>query len=320
MRSYQVGAVCLALLLNAGTTGEIMGQMTEGGSLVVGTKETPPFAIKTDGKWSGVSIDLWRDIMNALGWRYEFRELDLPELLDGVEKGSLDAAVGALTITASREAVMDFTHPYYSTGLSIAVATDRGNYFLKGTAILALVLFLMGAVLWLFDRLRRAQKPERMAQGVRALLWSLAILLVISSLIAHVTTLLTVGQPSPVHSFNELQNVRVGTVPGSTSQAYLLAKGIEYEEFSTLLDGLKAVADGRIETMVYDTVLVQYYARTRLQNRIRVLPTSLDRQEYGFALAQGSRLREPLNRALLTEINKNEWHERLDRYLADMRR
>ena len=111
-------------------TVEVTGQTTERQPLIVGTKETPPFAIKRDGEWRGISIDLWRALMGSLGWSYEFRELELAELLEGVEKGSLDAAVGALTITASREGVMDFTHPYYSTGLSIAVATHRGNYFL----------------------------------------------------------------------------------------------------------------------------------------------------------------------------------------------
>jgi ABC-type amino acid transport substrate-binding protein len=32
-------------------------------TIVVGTKEAPPFAMKTrEGEWSGISIDLWRRI------------------------------------------------------------------------------------------------------------------------------------------------------------------------------------------------------------------------------------------------------------------
>jgi polar amino acid transport system substrate-binding protein len=69
-------------------------------TLIVGTKEAPPFAIKsTDGTWAGISIDLWRQIATGLNLKYELRETDLKGLLDGITSGSLDVAVGALTIT-----------------------------------------------------------------------------------------------------------------------------------------------------------------------------------------------------------------------------
>src|SRR5262245_4059237 len=36
--------------------------------LVIGTKEAPPFAMKApDGTWTGISIDLWRQIAEKLG-------------------------------------------------------------------------------------------------------------------------------------------------------------------------------------------------------------------------------------------------------------
>jgi len=38
--------------------------------LVVGTKEAPPFAIKSDkGEWSGISIELWRKLADQLKLR-----------------------------------------------------------------------------------------------------------------------------------------------------------------------------------------------------------------------------------------------------------
>mgnify|MGYP001503123198 FL=1 len=92
-----------------------------GRTLVVGTKESPPFSMKaSDGTWTGISIDLWRDIAKQLNLPFEFRETDLRGLLDGVTDGSLDVAVSALTVTAEREKVMDFTHAFFHTGLGIA--------------------------------------------------------------------------------------------------------------------------------------------------------------------------------------------------------
>jgi polar amino acid transport system substrate-binding protein len=72
--------------------------------LIVGTKEAPPFSMKSsDGQWTGLSIDLWRQIAAELNLQFEFRELALKQLLEGVSDGSLDAAVAALTITPERE-------------------------------------------------------------------------------------------------------------------------------------------------------------------------------------------------------------------------
>ena len=92
--------------------------------LVVGTKHVPPFAIKnSDGVWSGISIDLWKQIAGELKLDYELRELSLDELLGGLRTNSIDVAVAALTVTAEREKNIDFTHPCHTSGLGIAVST-----------------------------------------------------------------------------------------------------------------------------------------------------------------------------------------------------
>jgi Bacterial extracellular solute-binding proteins, family 3 len=96
----------------------------EARELVIGTKVAPPFAMKAeDGTWHGISIDLWRRIADQMHLRYRFQETTLKGLIDGVGDGSLDASVAALTVTSSREHVVDFTQPFYSTGLGIAVAS-----------------------------------------------------------------------------------------------------------------------------------------------------------------------------------------------------
>ena len=95
--------------ISAGTQQNPLPQRT----LIVGTKEAPPFSIKTaDGQWSGLSIDLWRQIATELNLAFELRELTLKQLLDGVSNRSLDAAVAALTITPEREKIFDFTHTF----------------------------------------------------------------------------------------------------------------------------------------------------------------------------------------------------------------
>ena len=89
--------------------------------LTVGTREAPPFSMKdNDGRWTGISIDLWRQIATELNLTYEFLELDQYNLLEGLTNGALDVVVENLTITPERLDKFDFTYPFYTAGLGIA--------------------------------------------------------------------------------------------------------------------------------------------------------------------------------------------------------
>ncbi len=154
------------------------GQTQAGRTLIVGTKEVPPFAMKnSDGTWTGVSIDLWRQIAGELNLPFEFQERDLQGLLDGVADGSLDIAVAALSITAEREEICDFSHPYYVTGLGIAIAPKHktpwlavlkkvfSSHYLKVVIGLCALLLALGTLIWWFERKRN---PEQFGGGTAA--------------------------------------------------------------------------------------------------------------------------------------------------------
>ena len=157
--------------------------------LIVGTKEAPPFSMKTaDGQWTGLSIDLWRQIATELNLQFEFQELALKQLLEGVTDGTLDAAVAAFTITPEREKNFDFTHAFYTTGLGIAVAGKAQNpwftvakrfisvAFLKVVATLTLVLLGVGMLAWWFERKKNPQQFNgSAARGIGSGFWWSAV-------------------------------------------------------------------------------------------------------------------------------------------------
>lgn len=135
--------------------------------LTIGTKPAAPFVIRgDDGSWSGISIDLWRGIAEDLQLPYIFEQRDLAGLVTGLEDGSLDAAIAAITITAEREERIDFTHPFYNTGLSIAVSPKNKRSwmaalerflsirFLQVIAALLVILLATGILAWFFERRR----------------------------------------------------------------------------------------------------------------------------------------------------------------------
>jgi polar amino acid transport system substrate-binding protein len=93
---------------------------------IVGVAEGPPFNIRhPDGSWTGISVELWREIADELGLNFEFRETNLSGSFDGLAQGWLDFAVGPLTITEAREEVCDFTHAYFSSSIAVAVPTSH---------------------------------------------------------------------------------------------------------------------------------------------------------------------------------------------------
>lgn len=158
-------AVALAMLIQAPQVSAQNPGSPQSRELVIGTKVAPPFAMKAkDGTWHGISIDLWRRIADQIHIRYRFQETTLQGLIDGVADHSLDAAVAAVTVTGPRQRTIDFTEPFYSTGLGIAVASDVRitwwpiirNVFSLGFFRAALVLFIaalsVGVVLWLIER------------------------------------------------------------------------------------------------------------------------------------------------------------------------
>lgn len=135
-------------------------------TLVIGTREAPPFAMKNaDGKWSGLSIDLWSQMAKDLRLDYTFKEMGDPDsLVTGVADGSVNASISAITVTSERAKRVDFTQPYHNAGFGIVVPAnaDSGWWdtlgafvswgFFKIVVVLALVLLAAGIGVWYFER------------------------------------------------------------------------------------------------------------------------------------------------------------------------
>ena len=150
-----------------------------------GTKDAPPFAMKApDGTWQGISVDLWRRVADQLHLRYRFVEApDVQSLIDGVAAGKFDVAVAALTVTAGRERILDFTQPFYATGLGIAVPAGGETSWLPlirtmtsfgfAQAILALIGFALAAgfLVWFFERRHNEDFGGGVARGLSSGVW-----------------------------------------------------------------------------------------------------------------------------------------------------
>lgn len=327
--------------------------------MAIATRHVPPFAIHaSDGSWEGISIDLWREIARDLDLAYEFHETDLKSMVQGLQDGRYDAAVAALTMTAEREQVIDFTHPFYYSGLGIAIRAKTSSGwtsvlrrvasagFAKAVAALALLLFLVGLLVWLFERRRNPEQfggkaaggigasfwwsavtmttvgygdkaPRSVGGRVVALLWMFASILIISSFTAAIASALTVSQlESRVRGPEDLPGLTIATVPESTSETYLRRRRLKVRPYASPLEALNAVATEEVDVAVYDAPILRYLAMRETENGIHVLPRTFEMQNYAIGLRPESELREAINRVLLKKVADPWWQDLLYRYLG----
>jgi ABC-type amino acid transport substrate-binding protein len=138
--------------------------------VVVGVTEVAPFAMHgPDGGWRGIVVDLWREIARELNLDYTLVELAPEALAHGLLSGSLDVAAATMSPTPEAEAILDFSHAYFHTGLGIAVPyhgddgwlTHFRRIFNSRPVIFLFFMFLVvvmaGMVIWLMERKRNPE-------------------------------------------------------------------------------------------------------------------------------------------------------------------
>jgi polar amino acid transport system substrate-binding protein len=158
----------------------------------VGIKPLEPFVfIDEEGIPSGFSIDLWKAIAADLGIQYEWVPAGtVNELIGDIQSGKIDVAIAGISMTPERESLVDFTYPYFESGLQIMVpeATDAGSVNLpsiffsssvfKMLGVGLVLLFFMANLIWLMEKRSNPGMPKSYAAGVwDGLWWGLAILL-----------------------------------------------------------------------------------------------------------------------------------------------
>ena len=317
----------------------------------VATVTRPPFSMVEKGQETGFSIELLREISNRLGWELTIHRADtFSEMLTGVSEAEMDLAAANISITAAREATMDFSQPVFESGLQILVqAADVREPSLMRALLswdlaiaigLAFLLLMVGGMfMWALER--RAQpyfdRPLKEA-WFPSFWWALnlvvnggfeervprtaigrafGVMLVLSSLfivsifVAKITAVMTVDAISgSVSSVNDLYGKRTGTIESSTAAKFLRRRDIDYKGYQNLEDMLAAFESGEIRVVVFDAPVLNYYVQHGGSEYGRTIGAVFLREYYGFAFPQGSDLTEEVNRTLL-EMQEDGSYEEL---------
>ncbi|MDX1762458.1 MAG: transporter substrate-binding domain-containing protein [Christiangramia sp.] len=265
---------------------------SEKAPIIIGLTQAPPFVMKQDGRFSGLSIESWRLVNRKLDYEYEFREFeDLEALLSAVEKGDVDLSINPITVTDQRMSRMDFSQPYFIsyTGIARKSGSTFWRYlsnifswnFFSAILVLVSVIFIFGFLVWLFER---KKNKEEFGSGLKGVLqgfwwsavtmttvgygdksprtfggrfigfiWMFMAIIMISTLTAGIASSLTVHNiQEDISSVQDLDRFEVYTVKSSSAQELLEQYGINTSKISNADEGIEAIIEGDNNLLVYD--------------------------------------------------------------------
>lgn len=182
-------AIPLVALVTAVQPAAAQSDTPEDAPLRVVTKEIEPFVFIDGPNPVGFSIDIWEEVAKEMDVDYEYIIVDtVDEQLRAIELGQADVAVAAISITEEREATLDFSLPYYRSGLGILTNIGDQSRFLEfvlstltralivPVALLLIALILVGTFYWLLERRRNPEFSNlNTIQGIWEGIWWAAV-------------------------------------------------------------------------------------------------------------------------------------------------
>ncbi len=85
------------------------------------------FKKKDSNEVVGYDIDLIKAVCKRMGYTPNFINTSLAAMIPAIDADKLDVAVGAFTISEERKQRVDFSAPYFQSGLVIYVRKDRAD-------------------------------------------------------------------------------------------------------------------------------------------------------------------------------------------------
>jgi ABC-type amino acid transport substrate-binding protein len=139
-----------------------------------------PFVLPQTDTPAGFSVDLWTELARRMHVDFKWVKVAAhPDLLPAVQHGDADVAIAAITMTPARERLVDFTLPYYDSGLQIMVHAKNDAAWMNAfwsvpwvaiaqlIGVAVAIVFLLANLVWLIERKRDPllQKPYWRAIG-----------------------------------------------------------------------------------------------------------------------------------------------------------
>jgi polar amino acid transport system substrate-binding protein len=348
----KVVVLCLLSLLYATTTPATAADSasapvvtTADKPLTVSVMHMPPHIIKgANGEWTGIAIDLWKQIATRL-----YTPDEINKMAPGID------VVLAFSVSKMSEEATDLTVPYMTTGVAIATRQQPNDAwhtiagkvfswpFFRVLLLLSLAIIVVGAIVWFIEREHSLKQDGGAMRGVRngifwtleaffgkgqslsktpaarifSVLWAAVCVVLLSGLTAKLSSELTINQlTQTISGPKDLPKVTVGSGVPSVAATYLTKHGIAFRTYPNSTALMAALADKSIDAAVGTAINMQYLIRTSNMNQLTVLPGTIQNIGLAFGVRKGSPLRKSLNIAILDTIVTEDWQQTLGNYLG----
>ena len=319
----------------------------------VGVVERPPFATfdETLG-WSGLAVDLFRQIAEEQGLDYVLRPLD-GSAREAVASGAVAIAFPA--DAGPRDDGVAYSQPFYTSTLGLARSRTVDLFGIAGSILswqfLRVFLFLIGlllavgAIVWWIERRENEEMfpkdtkpglgagfwwagvtmttigygdkaPITVAGRAVAMLWMLVALAITSALTATIVSAVGLGGGGGLP--DEIDG-RIGVLPDTTAKRYLRARGVEPVVVDDAAAALAEIGD-TLDGFLGEEPLVRSLVSERSSLDLAVKGSTIDPLYVTFAVADnlvvdGTSLEKRFNRAILKRLPTPEWWELTQRYV-----
>ena len=122
-------ALCLLAALPVHAQAVLDGIIARGTLKVGLTGDYKPFSIKDANGFEGLHVDMAGSLAKALGVKLEIVPTTWPTLMQGLQSGAYDIAMGGITVTTDRARTALFSSPVMLSGKTpIARCADQAKF------------------------------------------------------------------------------------------------------------------------------------------------------------------------------------------------
>jgi polar amino acid transport system substrate-binding protein len=86
--------------------------------------EFPPFSSKVDGSYVGIDVDLAHKIAEKMEYPFKIIDMEFDTLIPAIRSGKIDFAISAMSITAERSRLIEFSQSYYQINQAVIAHQD----------------------------------------------------------------------------------------------------------------------------------------------------------------------------------------------------
>ena len=333
----------------------------------MGVSVREPWAFKdARGDWDGIAVVLWNQMskqeeLGGVATTWVELEPGQEAALDAVRRGRVDHV---LLVDASVEAeqVGEVLAPYHSSTLGLARPQSNKLWrvaksfltldFLKIVLAVCVLLFLVGALIWLaergdnedhFDKSPKKglwagfwwscvtmttigygdKTPESVAGRIVAMCWMVVAMGVTAALTTAMTSAsLGPGSSTSLEIPNDLREMSLGVIQGHGLERYLERERLEVKTFDSAQRAEQALQEGEVDAVIDDMARLRYFKQSAWSKTPLLLSrTQVPLTQAAMLLAEGHPLTsERMRRALWRRVTSESWQQVPGRFMSDQGR